>query len=66
VDRALEPADGKIVVAALEGELTVKRIRIKDGKTYLAPENDAFKPIEVSELSNATVWGVVLHVIHSF
>jgi DNA polymerase V len=64
VDRALEPADGKIVIALVNGEMTVKRISKKAGRLYLLPENDAFKPLEITEGSEFQVWGVVTSVIH--
>jgi DNA polymerase V len=64
VDRALEPGDGRIVIAAVEGDLTVKRIRKKDGKLFLEPENDQFQPIEITADRSLLVWGVVTHVIH--
>jgi len=64
VDRALDPADHKVVVAALDGELTVKRIRIRDGRLFLAPENPAFPPIEVTAEASFEIWGVVTYVIH--
>ncbi len=66
VDRAVEPTDGKIVIAALDGELTVKRLVKKQGKVYLYPENDSFKPIEVSPESEFKIWGVVTSAIHQF
>ena len=65
VDRSLDPAPGKVVVAALDGELTVKRIRVQGGRLLLAPENPAFRAVEVSEEAGFQVWGVVTHVIHS-
>ena len=65
VDRTLEPVDKKIVIAVINGEMTVKRIRMLKGKLYLMPENDSFKPIEVSEESDLQIWGVVTSVIHS-
>jgi DNA polymerase V len=65
VDRSLEAADGKIVIAALNGELTVKRILKRSGKLFLVPENDEFTPIEVKEEMDLQIWGVVSHVIHS-
>ena len=65
VDRTLEPVDKKIVIAVINGEMTVKRIRMLKGKLYLMPENDSFKPIEVSEESDLQIWGVVTNVIHS-
>lgn len=64
VDRALDPSDGKIVIAVINGEMTVKRIRRKSGKLYLMPENDEFKPLEISEDSEFHIWGVVTNVIH--
>ena len=65
VDRAVEAEDGSIVVAALHGELTVKRIRKHDGRLYLLPENDEHEPLSVPDESDLVVWGVVQHVIHS-
>lgn len=65
VDKALEPADNKIVVAALNGELTVKRIRKIKGKLFLAPENNEYQPIEIDPEAQFEVWGVVTHVIQT-
>jgi len=65
VDRALEPADNKIVIAVLYGELTVKRIKKTKSKLVLLPENPSFKPIEVTTEMGLEVWGVVTHVIHT-
>jgi len=64
VDRAIEPVDKKIVVAVINGELTMKRIKKINDKLYLMPENDEFKPLEVTEGSEFQVWGVVTSVIH--
>lgn len=64
VDRSLEPADGKIVIAAINGELTVKRLSKKNGKTRLLPENSDFKPIEISGEEDLIIWGVVTLVLH--
>ena len=64
VDRALEPSDKKIVIAAIDGELTVKRIRLINNKPYLAAENPDFKPIEISKEEGFEVWGVVTYVLH--
>ncbi|OYD13929.1 peptidase S24 [candidate division WOR-3 bacterium JGI_Cruoil_03_44_89] len=65
VDRALEPADNKIVLAVLDGDFTVKRIRKLKDKLYLLPENPNCDPIEVTEEMDFEVWGVVTYVIHS-
>jgi len=64
VDRAVEPTDGAIVVAALDGELTVKRYCAGDDRPALVPENESHAPIPVREGQDLVVWGVVQHVIH--
>ena len=64
VDRALEPKNKTIVLAVLDGEFTVKRIRKKGDLLFLNPENDNFKPIEITQEMNFKVWGVVTHIIH--
>jgi DNA polymerase V len=64
VDRALEPDDNRIVIAALNGELTVKRIIKECGRLYLMPENIHFSPIEVTSEMQLDIWGVVTSVIH--
>lgn len=64
VDRAAEPTDGAIVVAALDGELTVKRYCLREGDPYLVPENEAHAPISLQPGQDLVVWGVVQHVIH--
>ncbi len=64
VDRALKPSDSSIVIASLNGEFTVKRLRISDGKLSLVPENKSYKPIEIHDDSDFRIWGVVTHVIH--
>ena len=65
VDRSLEPADKKIIIAVINGELTVKRVRKHKDTLCLVPENDAFATITVTEEMGFQVWGVVTHVIHS-
>ena len=65
VDRSIEPQVGKIVIAAIQHELTVKRYVKKDGKVYLAPENENYEPILVSEEDEVPIWGVVTNVIHA-
>jgi DNA polymerase V len=65
VDRSLEPKDGNVVIAVLDGELTVKRIERHDGKLFLAPENKDYPLIPVTEEQFFQVWGVVTNVVHS-
>ena len=66
VDRSAEPKNNKIVVAVINGEFTVKRVSKRGSKLFLMAENPDFIPIEVSESAEFEIWGVVLHVIHSF
>ncbi|WP_240332960.1 LexA family protein [Salinibacter ruber] len=64
VDRAVEPADGDVVVAALDAELTVKRLRTREGRAFLVPESQHHDPIPVRDGQELVVWGVVQHVVH--
>ncbi len=65
VDRSVEPADKKVVIAVVNGELTVKRFRKINGKAFLVPENDQYAAIELTEETGGEIWGVVSHVIHA-
>jgi DNA polymerase V len=65
VDRALEPGHGRIVIAVVNGELTVKRLALREGEAWLEPENPAYAPLKLTEGLDCIVWGVVKHVIHA-
>jgi DNA polymerase V len=65
VDRALEPQDSNVVIAVIDGELTVKRISQRHGKLFLVPDNKAYEPLEILEEMEFEVWGVVTSVIHN-
>jgi DNA polymerase V len=65
VDRSLTPAHGKIVIAAVNGELTVKRLNCQGKKVQLMAENDAFPPIDITEGMELHIWGVVTSVVHA-
>lgn len=64
VDRSLTPQNGKIIVALLNGEFTVKRLLLEGQKVQLISENSRYSPIEVPLESDFQVWGVVTYVIH--
>jgi len=64
VDRSLEPRDRSVIIAAVNGELTVKRIRIKRKKITLEPENNNYSAQQITEDEEFEVWGVVTSVIH--
>ena len=65
VDRSLAPDHNRIVIAVIDGELTVKRIKKVNGTLFLAPENDNFKPIPLTDDIDFQVWGVVTNSIHN-
>ena len=65
VDRSLDPKDGNVIIAVIDGELTVKRLSNKNGEISLVPENPNYKPLKITEEMSFTVWGVVSNVIHS-
>lgn len=64
VDRSLTPKHNKVVVAVLNGELTVKRLHKEKGRLALIAENSKYPPIEVVPDMDFLVWGVVTNVIH--
>jgi len=65
VDRALTPHSGSIVIAAVNGELTVKRLMEQHGSSMLVADNDAYQPIALTPEVDCTLWGVVVHVIRT-
>ena len=64
VNRALEPKDGSVVIAVLDGELTVKRLRITATGVVLQAENSRYPDIRVPSLSELTIWGVATRCLH--
>ncbi len=64
VDRSLKPADKKVVIAVVNGELAVRRIRVTKEKVVLVSENENYTPLHVEEEMGFEVWGVVTNVIH--
>ena len=65
VDRSLEARDRNVVIAVVDGELTVKRIRIQKKKITLEPENKSYPAQQIEEDMEFEVWGVVTNVIHT-
>jgi DNA polymerase V len=66
IDKSLEPKNDKIAVCYLDGEFTVKRIKIEDNAIWLVPANTDYKAIKVSEDNEFLIWGIVTHVIKAF
>lgn len=65
VDRSLDPYDGAIVIAAVDSEFTVKRVKLKSKEIWLLPENPNYEPIKVSGESSLEIWGVVKNIVKS-
>ena len=63
IDRSLEPAHNKIAVCYLDGEFTVKRLKVENNLVWLQPENPNYKPIQITEENNFIIWGIVINVI---
>lgn len=64
VDRAITATEKSIVIAVVNGELTVKRLRRQGEKLFLVAENSNYSPYEVHQQTSFEVWGVVTNVIH--
>lgn len=66
VDRSITPTSGKIVIAAIDGQLTVKRLhKQRNGKYILKPDNPAHPLIELQDGNEVHIWGVVTNIIHA-
>jgi DNA polymerase V len=64
VDRSLEPANGNIVIAVVNGELAVKRLFKKNGDCRLVAENPHYPPLDITQDTPLEIWGVVTYAIH--
>ncbi len=63
IDRSLEPQDGKIAVCLIDGDFTVKRLKVEKDCVWLMAENKRYKPIQVTEENELMIWGIVTHVL---
>jgi DNA polymerase V len=63
IDRSINPKNGDIVLATINGEFTVKFLKKNDFKCWLVPANTKYKEIEVTDEMNMQIWGVVTNVI---
>ncbi len=63
IDKSLEPRDNKIAVCFIDGEFTVKRIKVAVDCIYLMPENPQYQPIKVTQDNDLIIWGIVTHVV---
>ena len=63
IDKSLAPQDGKIAICQIDGEFTVKRIKIEKDIVWLIAENEEYKPIKVTEENELMIWGIVVYSI---
>ena len=63
IDRSLAPENDKIAVCFLDGEFTVKRLKVKNGEVWLQPENPDYPTIKITEDNHFIIWGIVTNVI---
>ena len=63
VDKSIEPKVGKVVIAAINGEMTVKRMSVVDGQMTLTADNPYYSDMKV-DFDESMIWGVVTNVIH--
>ncbi len=66
VDKSVELYDGCIAICYVDGEFTVKRVKLEADGAWLQPSNPHYRPIHVDRNNEFTVWGVVRHVIKTF
>lgn len=66
IDRSKIATNNKIVVCFLDGEFTLKKIKIEKASCWLVPANDNYKPIQITKENDFVVWGIVTYVIKSF
>jgi len=58
IDKSLEPQDGKVAVCYIDGEFTLKKIKLEQDCCWLIPANKQYKPIKVTADNDFIVWGV--------
>ena len=63
IDRSLEPENNKIAICFLDGEFTVKRLKVKNGEVWLQPEKPNYPIIKITEENDFVIWGIVTSVI---
>ena len=63
IDRSLQPQHGKVAVCFVDGEFTVKRLKVDKDAVYLMPENKKYKPVKITEENQLVIWGLVTYVV---
>jgi DNA polymerase V len=63
IDRSLTPEHNRIAVCFLDGEFTVKRLKVDGEEVWLQPENKNYNPIKITSENDFVIWGIVTNVI---
>ena len=66
IDRSIEPDSGDLAVCCIDGEFTLKRIKLEKNRVWLIPSNEMFDPILVTPENEFSVWGVVTHTLKAY
>lgn len=66
IDKSLPATNGKIAICFIDGEFTLKQIKIEKDYCWLVPANKKYKPVKVTKDNEFIIWGIVIHVIKSF
>ena len=66
IDKSIEPQDNKIAICQVDGDFTVKRIKIDNDTVWLIAENEAYDPIKVTADNELMIWGIVVASIKKF
>lgn len=63
IDKSLEYKNNALAVCCLNGEFTLKRLKVENDALFLVPANEDYQPIRVNEDDYFTVWGIVTYII---
>lgn len=63
IDKSLELLDDDLAVCFIDGEFTVKRVRLEPDAAWLVPSNSNYPPIKVTKDNEFMVWGIVTYTI---
>ena len=66
IDKSLSPKNGSIAVCYIDGEFTVKTIKIESDCCWLIPANPAYKAMKITKDNDFIIWGIVTHIIKSY
>ena len=62
--KSIDTKVGKVVIAAINGEMTLKRLSVDDGQMTLTADNLNYPDVKVGDFDESMIWGVVTNVIH--